>query len=74
MNAALLNKVCQYLAANGVKCENTDSFKTAVVALVVKTLVDSGMGVESAIDTVMGDGVYQQIADSAWECMQAASK
>ena len=70
MDTEILNNAVRYLAKSGVKVENTDEFKKALISLCVTTLVDLGLAINEALDLVMGDGFYQSISDACWEAAQ----
>lgn len=50
--------------------KSIDQFKTFIVALIIKTLVDNGVAIDKAYDTVMGDGEYENLANEVWEQAQ----
>lgn len=41
------------------------------ISFCIKGLVDAGMHIRQAFDTVMGDGAYNRMADQVWEAAQA---
>lgn len=48
-----------------------EKFKEFIVALAFKILTDNGMSVKNAMDFLMGDGTYDQIANEVWNAAQA---
>ena len=43
-----------------------------VINLAIKTLVDSGMGVEIAFDFILGAGSFESLSDSIFQELNAA--
>ena len=74
LNTEVLNKVQRLLIdfANEKGISLHDSFKTVdefkqfVIALCIKTLVDAGISVQNAMNFIMGDGTYEEIAEKTW--------
>lgn len=77
----LLNKVQEFVIKfaneNSVNLHDEfgseDKFKEFIVSLSVKTLVDSGLSVETALDLVLGEGDYAKIANDCWNTVNAES-
>jgi hypothetical protein len=60
----LNSKPIAYLMSQGVP-------KSAAISLCIKTLIDMGMPVDKAIDTVLGAGTFRAISDDVWETLNA---
>lgn len=56
-----LNKVAEIIGTND---------KNVVIAVVLKTLIDNGMGVAEAYEEVFGAGSYQKLTGQVWEALQ----
>lgn len=59
MNAAQLNAVAKLLTDAGIPVT-----KDLVFAVCIKTLVESGIAVETAIDFVCGDGSFNTLVEA----------
>ncbi len=54
--------------------KTVEKFKEFVIAFTIKSLVDIGMEINKAYDLVMGDGKYEELANSVWQTLSAADK
>jgi hypothetical protein len=50
----------------------TGCTKEQAISMVISALVDAGIPIQQAMDSVLGPGTYQEIADSTWELLQPA--
>jgi hypothetical protein len=73
MNTELLNRAAKFLFENGAEMKNDEATRNAIIGLCIKTLVSSGMPMETAYDTIMGAGEYRKLADNVWETLQVAA-
>lgn len=67
MTTAQLNAVANLLEANGIEVT-----KELVFTVCIKTLVENGLPVREAIDTVLGEGRYQELASTIYDNLTAA--
>ena len=72
MNTKLLNAAVSHLRSLGVVIDSSAAAKNAVISLCVLTLVESGMPVQAALDSIVGAGTSRAIADSFWASVNAA--
>lgn len=49
-----------------------EDFKVFVTGFAIKMLFDNGIEVEKAMDFILGNGSYQQIAEDAWNRANSA--
>ena len=73
MNTELLNRAAKFLFDSGVEMKNDEATRNAIIWLCIKTLVSSGMPMETAYDTIMGEGQYRKLAGDVWETLRAAA-
>ena len=73
MNTELLNRAAKFLFENGAEMKNDEATRNAIIGLCIKTLVSSGMPMETAYDTIMGEGQYRKLAGDVWETLRAAA-
>jgi hypothetical protein len=73
MNTELLNRAAKFLFENGAEMKNDEATRNAIIGLCIRTLVSSGMPMETAYDTVMGAGEYKKLSDNVWETLQVAA-
>ena len=73
MNIELLNAVAEFLSESGVQLKNDDATRSAIIGLCINMLVKSGVEMENAFDTIVGNGQFRKLADSVWERIQSAN-
>ncbi len=50
----------------------TGCTRQEAIALVMKTMVESGISPRKALDAMFGEGTHQQLADQVWAELQPA--
>ena len=50
----------------------TGCTKEQAISMVISALVDAGIPMQQAMDSVLGPGTYQEIADATWEALRPA--
>ena len=62
MNTEVLNAAVSFLRSLGINVGTDAASKNAVIALVIKTLVDAGFDVKTAFDAIVGAGSFDALA------------
>ena len=62
MNTEVLNAAVAFLRSLGINVGNDAASKNAVIALVIKTLVDAGYDAKTALDAIVGAGSFDKLA------------
>lgn len=48
----------------------TGCTKDQAISMVIHVLVEAGIPIQKAVDSVVGPGTYQMISDETWEMLQ----
>ena len=65
---AIANRECRCLAD---EFESQDHFKQFIISTCIKGLTDQGATLPQAYDLVLGEGAYQELADTTFQKLQA---